>query len=252
MNIINTLWLAALAGAIYSPNRFHFQEPTGFGYPMGAVRFGDKYHFYFTTNRDGADPQEKGVAVVGYATSPDLVHWERQWPVLEPPFPSCIIEGGSVIEHKEERQLVMYYAQRCRTETGPSEIRRATSNDGMWWTEGEIVIAFNSKPYLTLPCVVYEPSRSRWVMTLAGAVNDDGNQPTFFHSADGINDWIEGGIFVPPAGSGAHFQPSSSTFLMPWNDDRWLMMGTDLCTDPGNKTIPMNLYFIGIRGPPRR
>eukprot|EP01069_Polyplicarium_translucidae_P010930 Polyplicarium_translucidae@DN3406_c2_g1_i14.p1 len=212
------------------PFKFHFHEPGRyFGNPMGAVRFGDKFHFYFATHlEDPIDPglDDHVMGAVGYATTSDLVHWERQWPVVQPTA-GCFIDGGSVVEH--EGELVMYYAQRCcDTLDCPTVIFRATSTDGMWWTEGTSVIDFDSDPYLTLPCVVYESARSRWVMTLFGAQDSNGYQPSFYHSPDGLT-WTEGGVFVPPAVEGeegpAHFVVFRNNFLMPM-EGKWVMMGT--------------------------
>eukprot|EP01069_Polyplicarium_translucidae_P010933 Polyplicarium_translucidae@DN3406_c2_g1_i18.p1 len=226
------------------PFKFHFHEPGRyFGNPMGAVRFGDKFHFYFATHLE--DPTDPGLddhvmGAVGYATTSDLVHWERQWPVVQPA-EGCFIDGGSVVEH--EGELVMYYAQRCCDHLDcPTEIFRATSTDGMWWTEGTSVIDFDSDPYLTLPCVVYESARSRWVMTLFGAQDSNGYQPSFYHSPDGLT-WTEGGVFAPPAveeadGGPAHFVVFRNNFLMPM-EGKWVMMGT-------RSGDPMNpVAFIG-------
>eukprot|EP01069_Polyplicarium_translucidae_P009279 Polyplicarium_translucidae@DN3304_c1_g1_i4.p1 len=92
------------------------------------------------------------------------------------------------------------------------------------------LLAFNEAPFLTLPSVVYDSAGDRWVMTLSGASDSNGNQPTFYHSADGTDDWTAGGLFVPPAveaedGGPPHFRPFTNNFLVPM-DGKWVMMGT--------------------------
>eukprot|EP01069_Polyplicarium_translucidae_P003659 Polyplicarium_translucidae@DN2374_c0_g1_i3.p1 len=88
----------------------------------------------------------------------------------------------------------MYYAQRCcATLDCATEIYRSTSTDGSAWTTKEdAVLAFATAPFLTLPSVVYDPAKTRWVMTLSEAQASEKYQPTFYHSADGIDNWTAG------------------------------------------------------------
>eukprot|EP01069_Polyplicarium_translucidae_P009280 Polyplicarium_translucidae@DN3304_c1_g1_i5.p1 len=114
------------------------------------------------------------------------------------------------------------------------------------------LLAFNEAPFLTLPSVVYDSAGDRWVMTLSGASDSNGNQPTFYHSADGTDDWTAGGLFVPPAveaedGGPPHFRPFTNNFLVPM-DGKWVMMGTrDTTTAMGDmdESRYETVFFIG-------
>eukprot|EP01069_Polyplicarium_translucidae_P003657 Polyplicarium_translucidae@DN2374_c0_g1_i1.p1 len=249
--MIKCIALFALAGADLSapPYYIHFHESGRyFGNPMGSVRLAaDKlFHFYFATPLDDPTDPKPGdhvMGAVGHATSPNLIDWTVKDPVVTPK-EDCLIDGGSVIENGGS--LIMYYAQRCcATLDCATEIYRSTSTDGSAWTTKEdAVLAFATAPFLTLPSVVYDPAKTRWVMTLSEAQASEKYQPTFYHSADGIDNWTAGGLFVPPAvdpgdGGPPHFQRFTNNFLM-FMDTKWLMMGTREAEDDFE-----SVFFIG-------
>eukprot|EP01069_Polyplicarium_translucidae_P005311 Polyplicarium_translucidae@DN2760_c0_g2_i3.p1 len=132
-------------------------------------------------------PEEGGS--VAHVTTPDLVHWERQEPVIHPD-EGCRFDGGSVIEH--EGELAMYYSHRCcELYDCPTAIRRATSTDGFVWTaREEPLLRFDAAPFLTYPYVVYEAARGRFVMVMGTGELPD--RLHFYHSTDGIA-WVAGG-----------------------------------------------------------
>eukprot|EP01069_Polyplicarium_translucidae_P009258 Polyplicarium_translucidae@DN3302_c0_g2_i1.p1 len=228
--------IAALAAATAPALKYHFHDGENtLGNVLGVSLLDDQFHLLFVTPLEGADDPIMGA--IGHATSPDLVHWQREHPVLQPD-DGCFIDGGSVVISGSS--LVAYFGHRCCAALNcATEIRRATTTDGFYWTQDDDpVLSFESAPFLTLPSVAYDAGESRWVMTLSGAQDSDGYQPTFYQSSDGTI-WTEGGIFVPPTVSGgdeAHFEVFTNNFLMPM-DDKWVLMGT--------RSDGLPVFFIG-------
>eukprot|EP01069_Polyplicarium_translucidae_P005309 Polyplicarium_translucidae@DN2760_c0_g2_i1.p1 len=163
--------------------KFHYEDDA-LWVSMAATWLpaGDEFHMYYAVK-----PEEGGS--VAHVTTPDLVHWERQEPVIHPD-EGCRFDGGSVIEH--EGELAMYYSHRCcELYDCPTAIRRATSTDGFVWTaREEPLLRFDAAPFLTYPYVVYEAARGRFVMVMGTGELPD--RLHFYHSTDGIA-WVAGG-----------------------------------------------------------
>jgi predicted GH43/DUF377 family glycosyl hydrolase len=93
-----------------------------------VIKRADGYHLWYTGQMDGR-------SAIGYATSPDGIHWSRQaQPVLVPeaPWEKVAVMCPDVLWDEAARQYRMWYSGGEQYE--PDAIGYATSPDGVHWS----------------------------------------------------------------------------------------------------------------------
>ncbi len=158
-----------------------------------VVRRDDGYHMWYTG-------QAKGHSKIGYAKSPDGIHWTRQSdkPVLEPSvgWEGVAVMCPHVLWDKETRKWKMWYS--AGTQYEPNAIGYATSADGLAWEK------YPSNPVLTPdPHHKWESNRvaaaqiihwKGWYYAFYIGFRDiDHAQIGMARSKDGITGWVRHG-----------------------------------------------------------
>ena len=125
---------------VESEDGIHWNEPTILIGPRdtgweedinrpSVVKVGRTYHMWYTGQSDGH-------SVIGYASSPDGLHWERREkpaPVANQPWEKVAVMCPSVLWDTHTRQFRMWFSGGEQYE--PDAIGYATSSDGIHWSK---------------------------------------------------------------------------------------------------------------------
>jgi predicted GH43/DUF377 family glycosyl hydrolase len=154
-----------------------------------VLKRADGYHLWFTG-------QAKGYSRIGYATSPDGIHWKRMSdrPVLSPeqPWEKVAVMCPHVIWDEATQRFRMWYSGGGQYE--PDAIGYATSPDGLHWTKLPANPIFRPDPQSpweqerVTACQVVQ--RGGWhLMFYIGFRDVDHAQIGLARSRDGITGW---------------------------------------------------------------
>jgi beta-1,2-mannobiose phosphorylase / 1,2-beta-oligomannan phosphorylase len=154
-----------------------------------VVKRGDGYHMWYTG-------QAKGRSAIGYATSPDGVHWTRRSdrPVLSPeaPWEKVALMCPHVLRDEHAGLYRMWYSGGDQHE--PDAIGHATSPDGLRWTRHPANPVFRPDPgspwerhKVTAVQVIL--THDGYVMFYIGFRDDEHAQIGLARSEDGLTGW---------------------------------------------------------------
>ena len=186
----------------------------------------DGYHMWYTG-------QARDRSWIGYATSPDGVHWTRRSvePVLSPkePWEKGAAMCPYVLWDEDKHQYRMWYSAGDQYE--PNAIGYATSPDGVHWTKHGDNPVFSADPaspweqHKVTACQVI-PAGEWHLMFYIGFRNEHLAQIGLARSRDGIRNWqrhLANPIIrpVPDAWDGdACYKPFA---ILDQEDDRWML-----------------------------
>lgn len=154
-----------------------------------VVKRPDGYHLWYTG-------QARGHSWIGYATSPDGIHWTRRStePALSPeqPWEKVAVMCPHVLWDDDKQQYRMWYSAGEQYE--PNAIGYATSSDGLHWMKYKDNPVFTADPiheweqHKVTACQVI-PTGDWHIMFYIGFRNENHAQIGLARSRDGITDW---------------------------------------------------------------
>jgi len=154
-----------------------------------VIKLQDGYHMWYTG-------QARGHSWIGYATSPDGVHWTRRSaePVLSPekPWEKVAVMCPHVLWDENRQLYRMWYSAGEQYE--PNAIGYATSPDGLHWTKYKDKPVFEAdstnewEQHKVTACQVI-PAGDWHIMFYIGFRNEHHAQIGLARSRDGIADW---------------------------------------------------------------
>jgi len=154
-----------------------------------VIKREDGYHLWYTG-------QARGHSWIGYATSPDGVHWTRRSgePVLSPeqPWEEVAVMCPSVLWDNDQQQFRMWYSAGEQYE--PNAIGYAASADGLHWAKYGQNPLFAADPgnqwerHKVTACQII-PAGQWYLMFYIGFRDEDHAQIGLARSRDGITDW---------------------------------------------------------------
>jgi len=154
-----------------------------------VVKRADGYHMWYTG-------QAKGHSWIGYATSPDGVHWKRMSdkPVLsfDEPWEKVAVMCPHVVWDAEKKLYRMWYSGGEQYE--PNAIGYATSPDGLEWTKYKKNPVFTGDPSIPwerdrVTGAQVEKHGDQYLMFYIGFRDRDHAQIGLARSKDGISGW---------------------------------------------------------------
>ncbi len=154
-----------------------------------VIRHDGLYRMWYTGQSDDH-------SAIGYATSPDGIHWQRESaaPVLRPdqPWEKVALMCPDVLWDDSAKVYKMWYSGGEQYE--PDAIGYATSADGAHWTKHANNPIFKSDPQIgwerdkVTACQVV-PDRGWWLMFYIGFWDVDHAQIGVARSKDGVTAW---------------------------------------------------------------
>ena len=154
-----------------------------------VLKRADGYHMWYTG-------QAKGHSWIGYATSPDGVHWKRMSdkPVLsfDEPWEKVAVMCPHVVWDAEKKLYRMWYSGGEQYE--PNAIGYATSPDGLAWTKHKKNPVFTGDPAIPwerdrVTGAQVEKHGDQYLMFYIGFRDRDHAQIGLARSKDGISGW---------------------------------------------------------------